>query len=309
MPEPVDIFVTDDSPGASPIAGVFVSALDPATFTVVASATTDSLGRAAFVLPGVIAPGTSYEIRFFKLGVRFANPKQIAVIEPVVTTNRFDVSGTLLTLPAATDPRVCRCTGRFMSFSNTPIVGATVRFMSRAESGYQVPKIVDGNLVSAEAYATQTDADGYVSIDLIRGAQYFITFSGEDDVVWNILVPDLPSVNLIELIHPAPVLLKWDSVVAPGNAVSVQVGETKLVPYVIVYSDYEETGQGAIKWIKFINSDDVLMSVGFSDGAVSIEGLSTGTAAITTEMLSDLKPVRVPAYNIVAPALVVIIVP
>ena len=96
---------------------------------------------------------------------------------------------------------------------------------------------------------------------------------------------------------------------APGNAVSVQVGETKLVPYIIVYSDYEETGQGAIKWIKFINSDDVLMSVGFSDGAVSIEGLSTGTAAITTEMLSDLKPVRVPAYNIVAPALVVIIVP
>ena len=306
---PVDIYVQDDSPGMLPIAGVFVSVLDPVTFVVVASATTDVTGRAAFVLTGSVTPGTAYEARFFKLGVRFSNPMQILVEDPPTTTNKFDMSGTLLVLPAATDPRVCRCTGRFMSFSNTPIVGATVRFMARAESGYQVPKIVDGNLVSAEALATQTDADGFVSLDLIRGAQYFITFSGEDDVVWNILVPDLPSVNLIELIHPAPLQLNWDPTEAPGNAVSVQVGETKVVHYTIVYSDYEETGKGAIKWIKFINSDDVIMAVGFSDEAISVEGVAAGVASVTAEMLPDLKPVRIPAYNITVPALVVTVTP
>ena len=61
--------------------------------------------------------------------------------------------------------------------------------------------------------------------------------------------------------------------------------------------------------LRKINSDDELMAVGFSDGAVSVEGLSTGSAIITTEMLSDLKPVRIPNYSIIAPELAVTIVP
>jgi len=309
MTVPVDIYVLDDSPLTDPISGVFVSVLNPTTFAVVASATTDVTGRAAFVIPGAVTPGTPYEVRFFKLGVRFANPMQILVEEPAVTTNKFDMSGTLLVLPAATDPRVCRCTGRFVSFSNTPIAKATVRFMALAASGYQVPKVVDGNLVSAEAYAAQTDADGFLSLDLIRGAQYYITFSGEDDTVWNICVPDRASVNLIELIHPAPVQLNWDPLEAPLNAVSVQVGETKTVHFTLVYSDYEETGEGSAKWIKFINSDDALASIGYNSGTVSVEGIAVGVVNVTTEMLPDLKPVRVPAYNVVAPTLVVTVTP
>jgi hypothetical protein len=309
MSVPVDIYVKDDSPFTNPISGVFVSVLDPTTFVVVASATTDVTGRAAFVIPGAVTPGTPYEARFFKLGVRFANPKQILVEDPPVTTNKFDMSGTLLVLPAATDPRVCRCTGRFVSFSNTPIANATVRFMALVDAGYQVPKVVDGNLVSAEAYTARTNADGFLSLDLIRGAQYYITFSGEDDTVWNICVPDRASVNLIELIHPAPVQLKWDPTEAPLNAVSVHVGQTKVVHFTLVYSDYEETGVGAAKWIKFINSNDALASVGFSSGTVSVEGIAVGVVNVTTEMLSDLKPVRVPAYNVVAPTLVVTVIP
>lgn len=309
MAVPVDIFVNSDEPVPAPIAGVFVSVLDPVTFAVVATATTDVTGRAAFSLPGVVTPGTPYEVRFFKLGVRFVNPLQIAVEEPPVTTNKFDMSGTLLVLPAATDPRVCRCSGRFMSFSNIPIIGATVRFMAKAESGFQVPKVVDGNIISAEVLATKTDADGFVEVDLIRGAQYYITFSGEDDVVWNILVPDRASVNLIELIHPQPLLLTWDSTEAPGNAVSVQVGETKVIHFKLTYSDFEETGVGSSKWITFNNGDDSIMSVGYSDGTVSVEGVAVGVANVMAEMLPDLKPVRVPPYNITAPDLVVTVTP
>lgn len=309
MAVPVDIYVKDNTPFTNPISGVFVSVLDPTTFAVVATALTDVTGRAAFSLPGAVSPGTPYETRFFKLGVTFVNPKQIAVEEPAVTTNKFDMSGTLLALPAATDPRVCRCTGRFMSFSNTPIIGATVRLMAKAESGYQVPKVVDGNIISAEALALRTDADGFVSVDLIRGAQYYITFSGEDDVVWNICVPDMASANLIELIHPAPVLLTWDPTEAPLNAVSVAVGETKVIPFTLTYSDYEVMGKGSSRWVTFINSDDTFMDVGYSDGQVSITAKAVGSANVTTEMLPDLKPVRVPDYNVVAPPLVVTITP
>ena len=309
MPVPVDIYVKDNTPFTNPIVGVSVSVLNPTTFAVVATAITDGTGRAAFSLPGVATPGTPYETRYFKLGVVFGNPKQIAVEDPPVTTNKFDMSGTLLVLPAATDPRVCRCTGRFMSFSNTPIIGATVRFMARAESGYQVPKVVDGNIISAETLALRTDEDGFVSVDLIRGAQYYVTFSGEDDVVWNILVPDVASANLIELIHPAPVQLVWDPGVAPGNAVSLAVGATLLVPFTLIYSDYEETAKNSTRWISLINSDDALADIGFSDGIVSITAKAVGVVNVTTEMLPSLKPVRVPDYAIVAPTLVVTITP
>jgi hypothetical protein len=311
MTVPVDIFVKDDSPGTNPIANVSVSVVDPGTLAVIATALSDVNGRAVFSLPGSVLPGTGYEVRFFKLGVTFRNPAQILVEDPPVSAlaNQFDMSGTLLVLPAATDPRVCRCTGRFMSFSNTPIAGATVRIMARAESGYQVPKIVDGNIVSAESMALQTDADGFVTVDLVRGSQYFITFSGEDDVVWNILVPDRSSVNLIELIHPAPMQLVWDPLVAVGNAVTLAVGATLVVPFTMIFSDYEETGKGAVKWISFLNSDDALADVGFSDGMMSITAKSAGVVNVTTQMLPNLKPTRVPDYSISAPTLVVTITP
>lgn len=309
MSVPVDIYLKDGTPSTLPISGVSVSVLDPTTFAVIATAVSDVTGRASFLLPGAPAPGTPYEVRFFKLGVVFANPQQIRVEEPALTTNKFDMSGTLLTLPAATDPRVCRCTGRFVSFDNRPIANAMVRLNAKSESGYQVPKIVDGNLVSAEAYTSKTDGSGFISIDLIRGAEYFITFAGEDDVVWCITVPDRSSANLIDLIHPAPVQLKWDSVLAPGNAVSVQVGETKSIPFTIVYSDYEETGIGAVKWVTFTNSDDAVMGVGYSDGTVSVTGVAAGIAQVTVEMLANLRPARVPDYSIAFTPLAVTVTP
>lgn len=309
MSVPVDIFVKDSSPSTLPVSGVAVSVLDPTTFAVIGTAVSDVTGRAAFLLPGAVSPGTPYEVRFFKLGVVFANPQQIRVEEPALTTNKFDMSGTLLNYPAATDPRVCRCTGRFVSFDNRPISNVMVRLNARAESGYQVPKVVDGNLVSAEAYVGHTDGDGFISFDLIRGGQYFITFSGEDDVVWNILVPDRSSANLVELIHPAPVQLNWDPTLAPGNAITVQVGETKVIPFVIVYSDYEETGLGSVKWVTFINSDNTLMEVGYSDGTVSIKGVAPGAAQVTVQMLPNLKPTRVPDYSIAFTPLAVTIIP
>lgn len=309
MSVPVDIYVKDSTPSTLPISGVSVSVLDPTTFAIIGTAVSDVTGRASFLLPGAVAPGTPYEARFFKLGVVFANPQQIRVEEPALTTNKFDMSGTLLTLPAATDPRVCRCTGRFVSFDNRPISNAMVLFNARAESGYQVPKIVDGNLVSAESYVSRTDADGFITIDLIRGGQYFITFAGEDDVIWNILVPDRASVNLIELVHPAPVQLNWDPGMAPGNAISVQVGETVSLPFLIVYSDYEETGKGSSKWVTFINSDDAVMEVGYSDGTLSIKGIAAGAAQVTVEMLPNLKPTRVPDYSVAFTPLAVTITP
>lgn len=304
-----DVYVSDDSLATNPIAGVVVSVLDSSTFVEVAQGITDVNGKASFVIPGAVTPGLTYEVRCFKLGVRFLNPFQIAVEEPVVTTNEFDVSGTLLTLPTSVDPRRCKCTGRFMNFSNDPIEGAVVRIMAKADSGYQTPKVVDGNLVSAETMALRTDSDGIISVDLLRGGEYYVTFSGEDDVVWCIVVPDRSSVNFIDLIHPAPVTLDWDDTDAPGDAISVAVGETKEVKYSVTFTDYQVKTSGVDSVVQITNSDGAVMEVAAGDGLIVVRGLVAGSAQVTSSMKEGFLPPLIPYPTITSPALVVTVTP
>lgn len=303
-----DVVVFDDGVLPAAIPGVVVGVYDGITLAEVASGTTDVSGFANFLLPGSVDPGTVYEVRLFKLGVRFANPFRISVVDPVITTNRFDVSGTLLTLPVATDPRVCRCTARFMNFSDRAVSKNVFRVMAKGKSGLQVPKIVDGNLISSDEMNFQSDSDGVLTIDLLRGGEYFITFAGEDDVVWPIKVPDRASVNLIDLIHPQPVSLTWDPIDAPLNAVSVAVGETVIVHYSVLFSDFQTFTEGMSRWINFFNSDETMGSV-FSGDYIAIQGLAVGSLLVTALMIPGLFPNRIPDYFLTVPVLTVTVTP
>ena len=311
MAAPVDIFVGDDTPSNLPIQSVELQVLNSTTLSLVASATTGVDGRAAFLLPGSFGAGTTYEVRAYKLGVVFSNPFLIAVVEPPVTTNKFDLLGTKLDLPVATDPRCCRCTGRFMDFRNIPIRNVSFRVSALNTSGTQTPKVVDGNLVSPDTMIFSSDSDGYVSLDLLRSGQYYVTFSGEEDVNWLIYVPDRPSVNLIDLIHPYPVSLAWDPTVAPANSVSVQVGSYILVGYSITMSDYRvvSSGGNTQQVIKIWNSDPAVGDVGSGDATVGVRGLSAGSLTITCSIAETLAPYRVPFPELLYTPLSVTVIP
>lgn len=309
MATSADIYVKDDSLASNPIVGAVVSVLDTATLIEVAQGVTSPLGKASFLLPGSASPGTPYEVRVYKLGVRFLNPFQILVEEPAVTTNAFDVTGTALSIPASTDPRTCRCTGRFMNFSNLPIAGATVRIMALAYPGSQVPKTVDGNLISAETMETHTDSDGKISLDLLRNGEYRITFSGEDDVIWRIKVPDRPSMNLIDMIHPQPFGIVWDQTQAPGNAVSLNVGVSKQVDFTLTLTDYNTVTDEATNYVKIMNSDASIIDVSVFHNQVFISAKSPGTAQITFETVDNLTPAQIPPASLTYTALSVTVSP
>ena len=310
----VDIFLMDDSTSPAPIAGAVVAVLNPSTFAEVAQATTDSLGRAAFFLPGTTTPGTLYEVRFFKLGVRFANPAAIRVLEPVVApaSNLFNYTGTLVgTLPDAMDPRVCRCTGRFLNYQNQPLAYMTLRvFADQDGSGVATPTIVDGNLIAAQSMTFTTDSDGYLSIDLLRGGEYKLMFPGEEETLHTIYVPDRTSANLVELIYPYPVTLTWDQLVAPGNAITVGVGVTVTVTFTVLFSNYMTISKGMGQWLTFTNGDNTVMEVVMSEqGLATISGKSPGTAQLTGANQPNLLPSRVPYYNTLIPTLNVTVIP
>ena len=306
----VGVYVKDDSLSAAPIDGVVVGVFDPVTFAAVAQGTTDVLGHASFLLPGSASPGTEYELRFFKLGVFFANPVRILVLDPG-GPNSFEMVGTVTSdLPVATDPRLCRCTGRFLNYSGRPIANMSVRiFADQSEPAMTVPQIVDGNLVASQSMTFTTDKDGYLSVDLYRTGEYKFMYPGEEDKIWCITVPDRSSVNLIELIHPWPVSLTWDPTVAPGNAITIQSGQAVDVPFTALFSNFVTISRGLQQWLKFTNGDYTVMDVTVGQGVATISAKSPGTAQLTGENLPNLLPSRVPYYNTQVPPLSVTVIP
>lgn len=336
----VDIFVKDTQVSPQPISGVVVNVYNYPALTFVTSGSTDGAGQASFLLPGSPSAGTVYEVRFFKAGVIFTNPQLIAVIDPPSSpdTNRFDVSGTVVTLPVATDPRMCRCTGQFIDFSGNPVRNTLVRIIARLGSGmltkqpdtpvipwlesppilppniisgFQVPKVLDGKMVSVEAMEAKTDDNGRVTIDLIRQGEYYITFAGEEDHVWRACVPDRSSANLIELIHPEPKTLTWDSTDAPGNAVTVAVGATAIVHFSVLFSNFISYSKNLANIIQFTNSDGTLADLFYDsgNGAVNVTGRAVGTINVTVSVLPEMTPTRIPTYAIAAAPLAVTITP
>jgi hypothetical protein len=308
MTIPVDIIITDDAVSPSPIEGVMAIVVAKDSSVVLATGMSNSSGAVSFALPGS-AEGIDYEVRFFKLGVIFNGPCLIDVIDPVPDgqTNRFVVQGTLLTIPIATDPRVCRCTGRFMSMSNRPLGGVVVRFKAVSEIGHERPKIVDNNLIANQTLHVATNNEGFASVDLIRGGIYYVTFAGNDDDVWNLTVPDRASANLIDLIFPYPVVLNWDQEAAPANAISFEVGEQVEVPFTMLFSDFQERAKDLTKYVTFVNSDNEVAKLSISDVRMvaTLEGLKPGVSEIVVETKEGLLPSRVPPYSVQAHTLLV----
>jgi hypothetical protein len=303
---PVDLFVSTADLPSSAVAGVDVSVFDPSTFAFVTSAVTDANGRAAFLLPDAPGPGMLYEVRFYKMGFVFNNPGSIAVISsPAV--NKFDVSCTQVgVFGIPVDPLVCRCVGRFLSISNTPLVNAMVRISAVVD---QLPAVVGGNLAPAESSEFHTDQHGFIVADLVRSRQYYVSIAGETDRSWPFYTPDRPSANLIDLIHPVPVSIEFPTL-PPPPTVTLAVGEQVAVPVVLTFSDYRTTSQDLTTFVEMTNSDSTVVDAALmNNGDLILVGKVPGTVTLTTALGPNLTPTRIPSTQLSAPILTVTVTP
>lgn len=308
MTVPVDIYVKDESPVPVALENVVVSVFDVGTHTLVASATTDSTGRAAFLLPGSVS-GQAYEVRFFKLGIDFHGVRNISVLEPASSPNKFDHTGTDSNiLPISSSPYLCRCTGVFVDFSGNPLANKTLRFMSRGNTVDKTPKVWNspGRMVPSDEMEVRTDSFGRVSVDLLRTGVFLVTWGGDDDMVWCITVPDAPAVSLVELIHPHPAQWVWDSLTA-----SVAVGATVEVGFHVDFSDLSSKSTGVETWFDLLNSDGSLVEITYDSGrgVVVLRGIAAGTATATPSLKAGTTPNRWPVPTVLVPALNITITP
>jgi hypothetical protein len=297
----LNVYVMSDDVVSVPIAGVVVSMVDPANhYSLMARVSSDANGLAGFDVPA-----GNYELRLFKREVIFGNPLRVSVVGGSAVT----ATGTLTTLPVATDPRLCRCTGRFLGLSGYPLGGVTVVFTQKAEPEKAMPRVMDSQLVIQSDIVMRTNAEGYLTLDLMRRGEYLASFSGEDET-WGLVVPDRASANLIDLIYPQPVSLTWDPTLAPSNAVTVQVGQSITVPVSLLFSNYETINNGATDpWLLFMNSDETIAPAALVNGGMLITGAVAGAVQISASIRSGLTPNRVPDYSLSSTPLSVTVTP
>lgn len=256
--ETVNFLVVDGSD--DPIEGVLVRCFDSLDVFVTQNFTAAN-GVCEVTLDGDDPPET-YTIRLSKNGVAFdgslgdqsETPQSIDVYTPAsaapLGSNAFELKGEPFILPAATDPRLCRCTGFFKDGLGRPLPNLDIHILSECMNNGQIPYqplVVDGDAVlQGGVLIGRTDEVGKFQVDLYRGGAYGFLLQGHESQQRGVYVPDQTSANLIYLLFPFVTSIVFDP-----SPLALSVG---------LYQDVTVTATASDKRVLDLRDGDVTFS-------------------------------------------------
>lgn len=275
--EPVDFTVRDSTPGANPVEGVLVKVYNAAGSLFFTQGTTNSGGNVGFLLET-----QSYSARFYKYQVGFIQPQLFDVLPG---SNEFDITADVFELPLATDPRFCKASGFFRSVTGAPHRGLDIHI----ESLFDPILLDDAGIVDCKDIL-RSDENGYVCVDLIRGAEYQVVMECMEDCPRTIRVPDQASVNFPDLVFP----IVESASFSPDGPWTVAVGaELEVTPTVIASDGRPLEPATANLDVIWASSDPDVLSVAVSGDVLTLRGVSAGSAQLTAER-RDQSIIRIP---------------
>jgi len=273
--EAVDIFVEDSS--GNPIEGVVVKIFNVAGSITFSQQNTDSAGKASFLLFT-----QDYTMRFFKFQTAFTQPQSFTVEEG--GSNQFTAVGSSVEPPAATDARLCRCSGYFRDSNGTAQQYLDMSFFSDFS-----PILLDGSAIIPRPVRVRTDRNGYAQIDLIRGGKYRVMIEAMECADRYIKVPDQASANLPDVLFPVVSSVSFD--IDEPYTVAVG-GELVLTPSVFDSAGVLLEGTGSLD-VQWTFSDPTIASVAVAQNTLTITGLASGTTELQASR-SDLSIIKIP---------------
>lgn len=275
--EPVNIYVSNAL--GDPLEGVLVKVYDPTGTTFFTQATTDADGVASFLLESI-----SYTLRFYKFQTGFHQPVHFEVLESP-STNDFNVRGEPFTLPLATDPRLCRCSGFFRDLDGSPKRYLDIHFISKFD-----PVVLDEAAVISDGKHIRTDELGYGSIDLIRGAEYSARVEAIDgNWLRCIRVPDLASCNLPDLLLP----IVERVVLSPEGPYTLAIGEELVVTPTVLDSAGVVLNGTATSDVDWRSSDANILLVSPGQTTLLLRGNALGAAQVLASR-RDTSIIKIP---------------
>ena len=138
--------------------------------------------------------------------------------------------------------------------------------------------IVDGDAVlQGGEIIARSDDDGYMEIDLYRTGHYAFIIQGFETDYRAVVVPDAPSVNIVDLLFPVITSIVFD----PSPAL-IAVDEVLDVMVTVLSSD-GQTVDIADEDLLFTSSDRAVVSCQVVDSKLRIVGIAAGSAEISAE--------------------------
>lgn len=280
--ETVNVIVNTDFPIGTPAAGVVVRIFDSTGTFFQTQATTDDDGVASFTL---VAP-LAYQVRFFKEGFSIQQPVVINTLTAPVApaTNDFVATGHTFQPPEAVHPRMCRCSGFFRNLDNSPAREHVIHVIAIFD-----PILFEGNAMLTEHLIQRSDDRGFVQFDLVRCGQYQVTVEGFEDTQRIITIPDLPGVNLPDLMFAVVDHVVFD----PPGPWTLAVGETLLVTPTVWTSDDRILPGIAPEDVLWTTSDSNTALVVYGGTQLEIRGAMEGGTELRA-VRKDNSIVRIP---------------
>ncbi len=274
--ENVDVFVQSTDVPPSPVQDVVVKVLSADGTMTFSQGQSDADGKASFLLPS----GMTYQLRFYKFATSFKQPQLITVNPTVINqpppNNRFNVYAEIFKYPQATDPRLCQASG----FFRTPS-GAIARYVDMHFIAKFDPILLEQSPILVERVSTRSDDKGYASVSLIRCAIYDVTLQGMENVYRSCPVPDVPWVNLGDLLFPRVSTVVFDPAI-PQQELALTVGEevTFDVKAATTARYYLQDITSDLNWIV---DDFTIASFTPTPTTLKIKGISPGVTYIRAE--------------------------
>lgn len=287
--ELVKIYTTDELGAA--LAGVMVRAYESTGVTLITQNQSSLVGSdaiAELTIPVTSSP-REIQLRMSKTGVAFdgtlgddsKTPQKADIYSPAsgapTGKNDFTVQGQTFTRPAATDPLLCRASGFVRDMRGITRKNMDMVFYSRGE-----PAIAGGDILDFSPVALRTDSDGYVQLDLYRGAKLTVMLQGIVDDPRLIEVPDLPSVNIADLLFP-----RVGEVTFSPATLALAVGETKTVTPTVKTTDGRTLTGTAAGDVTYTIVDPTVATAGWADTELHITGVKAGSTTIIVRRVDD----------------------
>lgn len=271
--ETVTIHVLTDDLSPVPVDGVSLRIYDSTGTTLITSGVSGAVttGVLEVTLPG--GSPTPYQLRSYKAGVSIVSPQYLDVYSPPVDapsgTNIFSVEAHVLGVSEATDSLLCRCSGFVRGPDGSARPGIDISFIPLFR-----PLVAGGSAVLGERVTVQTDAAGYVSIDLFRTGIYYATVESHDNTPREVVVPDRSSLNIAYLLFPVVAAITYDVALALATGTDLEVVPT------VRCTNFQALDGVADADVSYSTDDPAIASINVLSDRIVVHGISPGTTTL-----------------------------
>lgn len=275
----VTIKIISDDPIPVPVDGVVLEFYDAVTAVFQTTGTTDISGQASVSLPS-----GDYDVAFYRIGLNILprQPQRLTV-DPTLS-NTFQVVGHLRTRPESIDPLKCTVSGSIVGVDGKQakhrLIFEPVKTITIL-SGMVIAPYSRREIPSTE--------DGYFEFELLRNTKYNAFFVFPQDLFGtqpgklDVVTPDLPGVDIGDLLFPVPVRLSFSVQTISLVSGSSITDETTQVT--AVYSDGSIREVLSTPWagVEATNTNADVVEASIADAKIlRLKPLRPGTAVVST---------------------------